>query len=130
MPVITMDGWAATTSIAPEHCERLYGGSIKVCACRLPDNGGWLPCPAEAHGVLGPAPVPPVPVSHGALAVPETDRVYATAISNVTTLAPEARSSAPVMTGEMCNSCGAFAMRRTGTCSECMVCYESSGGCS
>lgn len=37
-------------------CERLRGGSVKVCACRLP-GGGWLECPPEARRMVPDAPV-------------------------------------------------------------------------
>ncbi len=30
-------------------CQRLYGGSVRACACTLPDKGGWLECPPEAR---------------------------------------------------------------------------------
>lgn len=32
-------------------CNRLYGGSVKNCDCRLPGDG-WAECPPEAQGIL------------------------------------------------------------------------------
>lgn len=32
-------------------CERLYGGSVRDCACRLP-SGEWSECPPEARRVI------------------------------------------------------------------------------
>lgn len=26
-------------------CQRLRGGSCRDCECKLPNEGGWLPCP-------------------------------------------------------------------------------------
>lgn len=36
----------------PAVCERMSGGSIRDCGCRLPAEGGWLECPDEARCVL------------------------------------------------------------------------------
>lgn len=34
-------------------CNRLHGGSVRTCGCRLPNPpGGWLQCPPDALGVL------------------------------------------------------------------------------
>lgn len=106
-------------------CERLRGGSVKVCECRLPLNpdgtgGGWLPCPSEALGVLVPA-APRVPDA-GVTAAIATHHAAAAIASR-----PHTRPS--VQTGEMCTECGGF-MVRTGTCMTCQSCGSSSGGCS
>lgn len=45
-----------TTTLSPERCERLRGGSVRDCECKLPDEGGWLLCPPEARGILEPPP--------------------------------------------------------------------------
>lgn len=99
-------------------CRRLYGGSVRQCACMLPDKGGFLECPPEARGA---------------------DRwgILAHVVPAVS-IFPSTKSYAPAaveplrltQTGEMCQSCGAFALVRTGTCLTCQVCHESSGGCS
>ncbi len=42
--------------MAAAQCNRLLGKSIIGCNCMLPNwgehEGGWLPCPAEARGIL------------------------------------------------------------------------------
>jgi hypothetical protein len=88
-------------------CERLRGGSVKVCECRLPNLGGWLECPPEARGELEPAPVPRL-----------ARMVLEHAVEQVRT------------TGDICADCGSVEMMRTGTCLTCMNCGSSSGGCS
>lgn len=93
-------------NIEARFCERLYGGSVRDCACRLPDGGGWLECPPEARGILAlalAAPLPSVPPRQGRF---------------------------PSMAGEFCHSCGSPNMIRTGTCLTCGDCGDSSGGCS
>ncbi len=80
-------------------CERLYGGSIKDCACRLPNLAGWAECPDEARGILAPAPAPQP--------------------------APQPRT----LTGDICDDCGSPNMTRAGTCLLCLNCGSTSGGC-
>jgi hypothetical protein len=49
-------------------CNRLYGGSIRDCRCRLAGpEGGWLECPAEARGVLVPQSVADAMVARNAV---------------------------------------------------------------
>lgn len=33
-------------------CQRLYGGSIRDCGCRLNSEPWWAPCPSEARRVM------------------------------------------------------------------------------
>ena len=40
-------------------CNRLHGGSVRDCGCRLPDEGGWLECPPEARLAAVPPAVKP-----------------------------------------------------------------------
>lgn len=92
-------------------CNRLMAGSVKDCACRLPNEGGWLPCPEDARVLLEPIPVdrPPPMLRNGAeIAVIEHR----------------------TLTGEMCHDCGGFNMQRAGTCMLCLTCGSTSGGCS
>jgi hypothetical protein len=84
-------------------CERLHGGSIRDCGCRLhphdrENGGGWLNCPPEARRVL-----------------PKYSR-QAERVGR--------------LTGDICHSCGGASMVRTGTCLTCQDCGDSSGGCS
>jgi hypothetical protein len=101
------------------YCERLYGGSAKACACRLPigaaGKGGWLECPAEARGILVPAPI-------------ESPIAYTPPVELKTPPSrPKDRAS---YSGDVCHTCGSPNMVRTGTCLTCQDCGESSGGCS
>jgi hypothetical protein len=96
-------------------CNRQQGGSCRDCECRLPETG-WLPCPDEAQGVL--APVDPPPLFIGATTVVEWE------------VTPQAQVRSPALSGDMCHSCGNFAMVRTGTCLTCQACGDASGGCS
>lgn len=41
------------TLAKPALCARLYGFSVRDCACKLA-AGGWLECPTEARGLLEP----------------------------------------------------------------------------
>jgi hypothetical protein len=86
--------------MSPEQCERLYGGSVKDCQCRLP-NGTWAECPPEARGILGPAEPP-----FASVFFPER----------------------PQITGEMCHEpgCGGFLVR-TGSCLTCQSCGANEG---
>ena len=90
-------------------CERLYGGSCKVCHCRLPD-GGWAECPPEARGILGPA------IGFQADAVPRPQNATPPAAS--------------FLSGDICHACGSPQMTRAGTCLTCQDCGDTSGGCS
>jgi hypothetical protein len=86
--------------VAPENCNRLHGGSVRDCVCRLPHDG-WLECPPSAslnsrRPDLGFAP------QH-----------------------PPRR-----LTGDICADCGSPNMVRTGTCMTCQDCGSTSGGCS
>lgn len=137
-------------------CERLIGGSVKFCACRLPigadRKGGWLECPPEARGLLEPVPVArkPAPRSDGivepvgfdrrryamadALAVGETVAPVASILSEtVTRAAPEpTRPPRPPvrLSGDICEFCGSPNLQWSGTCKLCRDCGSSAGGCS
>lgn len=109
-------------TLAAEHCERLHGGSARDCACMLPNEGGWLLCPPEARGILGPAPTPDLPPK-------PTPLVVAASIDDsASDMALAVRS--PVLSGDMCATCGSLSMVRTGTCLTCQNCGDTSGGCS
>ena len=128
-------------------CQRLYGGSVRHCECMLPNKGGWLECPPEARGAdkrgMYLAQVPSIDalaVRHtaafgrrmppaGLFDTAKTVDVSAS-LSDAMQLGPPDEPLHLTPTGEMCQSCGAFAMIRTGTCLTCQVCHESSGGCS
>lgn len=109
--------------VSPEQCERLYGGSAKVCVCRLPE-GGWLECPPEARGILGPA-EPPLPRQ------PPAPQLASIAVVETLSASPAAvRFSSPprIVTGEMCREpgCGGFLVR-TGSCLTCQSCGANEG---
>lgn len=40
-------------ALTPMVCNRLNGGSIRDCDCRLP-GGGWAECPPAARAILQP----------------------------------------------------------------------------
>lgn len=91
-------------------CNRLQGGSVRDCMCRLAHDGGWLECPPEARRVL-----------------PKVDPaiIASMADSRATAVRP-----APRYSGDVCHTCGSPNMVRTGTCLTCQDCGDSSGGCS
>lgn len=121
--------------VDPGSCRRLQGGSIRNCVCRLPNGGGWLPCPPDAQGVLTPVPDEPPPLTSG-LAVPiqavekahepaRHEKVLVAAGGAVLVHAPPPAGG---YAGEMCGECNSFNTRRTGTCIQCLDCYAT-GGC-
>ena len=94
-------------------CNRLLGGSVRDCDCRLPpwdreNGGGWLRCPPDARGLLEPVPIE----------------------SPAKPLATTAAIEREARTGDICQDCGSLSMVRTGTCLTCQDCGSSSGGCS
>lgn len=93
------------------NCNRLNGGSVRDCACRL-KGGGWAECPTQARRVL-----PKV----------SSDIAASMADHSPTALMPE---PAPQLSGDICQSCGSPNMVRTGTCLTCQNCGDTSGGCS
>jgi hypothetical protein len=102
-------------------CERLHGGSIKVCECRLFDDlgnpMGWLPCPPEAPRARRAIPEPAGFGRAAAVAVrAQTQPEYAKAIQS------------PMMSGELCREpgCGGFLVR-TGSCMTCQACGANEG---
>jgi hypothetical protein len=104
----------ATPSLSIEdirHCNRLRGLSIANCGCRLGD--GWAECPRSALGVLSSELVAGCRDA-GAVARAEGGAVGL------------ARASG--YTGNCCDTCGGFRMRRTGVCETCDDC-GATGGC-
>ena len=117
-----------TDPVPSEKCERLYGGSIKICICRLagPD-GGWLECPEEARGILGPD-----PAANPAAAVPAPAPVANAALRSEVHAINASLKSAPVpggkemgFTGSICPNCGGVRMVRNGVCETCLDCFHS-----
>ena len=97
-------------------CNRLRGGSVRDCVCRLPDGGGWAECPEEARGVR---------LAHGTkAAAPE---VAGTGTGHS---AASASPPAPGLSGDICAACGSPNMVRAGTCLLCRDCGSTDGGCS
>jgi hypothetical protein len=125
-------------------CNRLLGGSIRDCDCRLPpwdreQGGGWLRCPPDARGIL--EPIAPTLTE----TIAELRTIVSKAVADgswidepkptvagvgIRTRIKSAPFAEPMLTGELCQDCGAFAMVRTGTCLTCQVCGSTSGGCS
>lgn len=102
------------TEIAAQHCHRLHGGSVKDCACRLPNDAGWLECPPEARGVPMAEPMPPPPLSPTGSAAAVIEK-----------------SAKPKqLAGDLCQDCGSANLQRAGTCLLCADCGSTSGGCS
>jgi hypothetical protein len=93
-------------------CNRLRGGSVRDCACRLGDR--WEKCPPPAH-----------------LAVLDTGvmRDVLTMLQSQPALpASQKRTATPILTGEMCreDGCGGFLVR-TGSCMTCQACGANEG---
>lgn len=92
-------------------CARLYGRSVRDCACML-KAGGWAECPTEARRPLA---------KLAAAVIASMEDTRATAIPQ-----PVRRN----YSGDICADCGGPNMVRTGTCLTCQDCGSSSGGCS
>lgn len=118
--------------VDPGSCRRLQGGSVKDCVCRLPNEGGWLPCPPDAQGLLVPiGPAPNRTDGHGAAEGSSPSESVSLELSRPSgEIAVMDRPAPPRLglTGEMCGECGSFNTRRTGTCIQCLDCYAT-GGC-
>jgi len=111
----------------PVACNRLTGGSVKDCACRLPE-GGWLECPPEARGVLM--------AIKGQLhcpfrrASPDCLERHYLGMPCPVEPEPSAITNAGSLTGDFCAECGSTQMVRAGTCLLCRDCGSTTGGCS
>lgn len=107
-------------------CNRQYGGSVKDCHCRLagPD-GGWLECPEDARGILGPDPNPAANAAFRsevhALNRSVSIGLPAPAIGR----APAPGGKAMGFTGSICQHCGSVRMVRNGVCETCLDCFQS-----
>lgn len=120
-------------TLAPDFCARLHGKSIRQCACRLPNEGGWALCPPEARGLLKPIDPRRLVVSAPSVfrvGPAHTSLSEAKVPAHLTGSTPVNRPAQqmPSPTGEFCE-CGGV-MTRSGTCLTCQDCGSSSGGCS
>jgi hypothetical protein len=133
-------------------CNRLYGGSIKDCHCRLNFPPYWLECPEEARGVLVPQSVADAAVARNAvfrsevhalsagvsIGLPPPDAVRLDdAIKKIPEAIEGAREAdrfaavnapggkAMGFTGSICSHCGSLRMVRNGVCETCLDCFQS-----
>jgi len=100
-------------AVPKRNCARLRGVSARRCWCRLPNEGGWAPCPPEAQGVM----TPPAPATVEWVEPPT---------ASPHELSRLARAGG--YTGNECDHCGSMRMRQNGTCEVCDDCGES-GAC-
>lgn len=134
--------------VDPRSCRRLRGGHVRECICFLHAPPWFAQCPPEARGLLVPVenrPGPPTLDAGAAEKPPEPEppiacvSIFAVGdsvrpaggfVTRADVIAREypPGSPAPVMTGEMCESCQSFNTRRIGTCLQCLDCYAE-GGC-
>lgn len=128
-------------------CERLHGGSIKDCACRLSD-GGWLPCPPDApplseelrfiqevrDGQFTDLEITPKGLRVLDALKPTLAIKRAAEIPDPAGFSRRGRTHVSVplgqFSGDLCPECGGAKMLRTGTCLTCQDCGGTSGGCS
>jgi len=107
-------------------CARLQGHSVVICGCKIAN--GFLPCPAEARGVLTPTYPPAAYVQEG-FNRPIDSEITATAPAPAPARSvPHLAYSASGYTGSICDACGSLRMRRSGTCETCDDCGNA-GGC-
>lgn len=124
--------------MAEIRCERIWGGSVKVCGCRLPigadGKGGWLECPPEARGLLEPVPVAPKPAprSDGIAEPTGFDRRRYAMAEPITRGATLSVANVPPirLSGDVCEFCGSPNLHWSGTCKVCHDCGSPAGGCS
>jgi hypothetical protein len=113
----------------PNICNRLYGGSIRDCHCRLAAPPFWLPCPEEARGVLVPKSVADAMVARNAAFRSEVHSLNAgvsvglPATPNNPPAAPGGKAMG--FTGSICGHCGSARMVRNGVCETCLDCFTS-----
>lgn len=109
------------------HCARLHGGSVRDCACFLPNALGFAECPPEARRII-------LPTIYGDRDTVNLPAVAAAAIVPAVAAQSEGNGSPwrspPTVTGDLCQGCGGPNMVRTGTCLTCQDCGSTSGGCS
>jgi hypothetical protein len=126
-----------TAPVRPELCNRLRGGSVRDCVCRLPAELGWLDCPPDAQGLLEPIepPRPPKTMAEAAIDMVEDNAAVIGGLYPAFPRAsfwdkPAPALVAPRLSGDICDSCGSPNLQWAGTCKVCRDCGSSAGGCS
>ena len=110
----------------------IVSDGVSIRTLHAPAFGPDLPAlEAIVRRALGPAPVDLTPsVTSPTLEAPAAPAPKPIGPSATATLRQREIATASGYTGDCCQTCGGFAMRRTGTCLTCEACGSTSGGCS